>query len=118
MSQVITISPGGVISGLERKPGEGWDFKTIGGDITIERSSDIRWCKHNQKWYIEFLQGFRRGTFLTENTLPKNINCSQQYTVDPQNNLLLFTSYALAVEMEIAVLDWDRLNGMGITQLG
>ncbi len=52
--QVITIAPGGAMSGLQRKRGRGVDVRQF-GHATIERASEITWNEMDQCWHVRLL---------------------------------------------------------------
>ena len=125
--QVITAHPDGTLSGLERKKNQGIDIKYF-GPATVERVSHIVWFerKYGRGWMIEFLQGPRKGKFLTWNDVPNAaVLTAQSVTVDPPypyatgakpdspewDALMLFADYDEAVRVEIAILDADRVEG-------
>ena len=54
MKQVITISPDGGMSGLQRKRGQGIDLRQF-GHAKITRASSIEWHEDLQHWYIKVL---------------------------------------------------------------
>ena len=54
MNQVVTISPDGSLSGLQRKRGKGLDLKQF-GHAQIERASEITWNESAQCWHVHIL---------------------------------------------------------------
>ena len=52
--QVITIAPGGAMSGLQRKRGRGVDVRQF-GHASIERASEITWNEDQQAWTVHVL---------------------------------------------------------------
>ena len=53
-NQVVTIHPGGGISGLQRKRGRGLDLRQF-GHAKIERVSEIIWYEPLQCWRVNVL---------------------------------------------------------------
>ncbi len=114
--QVVTIAPDGVISSLRRK--DGLDLRQF-GNVEIQRISDIKWSTTFQKWYIEIINGPKKGVKLHRNEweqagfceLPHNSHFSLRLL--PRNGpLILFKEYEEAVEAEIIFLDDLRRKGV------
>ena len=109
--QVVTIGPDGILSGLERKRGQGIDLKSF-GKASVERASHIVWREGDDAdrgWIVEFLRGPRESTVL----VPADLD-GTGLTADgshPEDGAALFEDYDAAVRCEIAVLDRDRLSG-------
>lgn len=60
-TQIISIAPDGAISGLQRKPGQGFNLQTLGHAQTV-RASEIAWDETAQAWRIDVLQTAGHGT--------------------------------------------------------
>lgn len=103
-SQIITISPDGVVSGLERKRGQGIDLKAL-GTASVVRVSHVVWREGARRgWAVVFLAGPRKDKVLGP------ADWSEDLPVD-EDGAILFPDYDDAVAAEIAVLDRDRLAG-------
>lgn len=119
--QVITIAANGVMSGLQRKPGEGLDLRQF-GKADIKRASLIEWDEAKQSWFIDILQEAGKGKltyaafieqFPGAGTLKLDELCPSGWDVEfpTDKNPLTFTEYHEAVRVEIAYLDALRLAG-------
>lgn len=114
MKQIVTISPEGIISGLQRKPGQGLDLRKF-GPCTIERASDIRATEDGQRWTVNLMTGpfagrpldvdiaYRAGLFAGQ-------GAGVDAHLDPAG-VLSFDDYDKAVSVEIRALDGLRLQG-------
>jgi hypothetical protein len=110
--QVLTISPTGEVSGLQRKPGQGFDLRKL-GKAQIERVSEIVWDEENQNWFISILRGFFADRLVSSvlwaayvsETLP-GAGCTIR-----DDGVLLFEDYDQAVKAEVEFLDRARLAG-------
>ena len=123
MSQVITIHPGGLASGLQHKRGKGLDLRAL-GPVTITRVSLVTWDEDEQAWFIKFVAGPRAGTEWDLDALVElmetdvaglphhNVNPGNLDGQSGDNKRLYFEDYDDAVRTEIAVLDSDRLGGV------
>jgi hypothetical protein len=115
LKQVITIGPDGVITGLDRKKGEGIDLKKF-GKVSVVRASQIEWHEGNdfRGYKIEFLTGPRSGTTLTVNEYGKYHNNDLPSVINPEGgeDFALFEDYGESVKVEVFVLDSDRLKGI------
>lgn len=120
-TQVITIQPFGVMSGLQRKPGQGLDLRQF-GKADIKRASLIEWNADQQAWFIDVLQEAGRGpvTFVKwANAVAKGGIATARVLLDqitknwkaPGGEPLFFAEYDEAVKVEIAFLDALRLAG-------
>lgn len=121
--QVITIDKAGVMSGLQRKPGQGLDLRQF-GKADIKRASLIEWSEKHQAWFIDVLQDAGRGLLTadrfhvaTDGSRTKCATHDHLSTVCPsgwredETGLLLFSEYDEAVKIEIEYLDALRLAG-------
>lgn len=114
MRQVISISPEGVVSGLQHKKDQGLDLRQF-GRAEIVRASEVVWDDRWQKWRVEFREGAGQyaGTILSPQQLSALGVASQlpAYSVCVILNAVLFDEYDDAVKAEIAVLNTLRLQG-------
>jgi len=115
--QVITITPGGGMSGLQRKPGQGIDLRRF-GRAKISRASLIEWDEAEQAWFINVTQEVGRGRVSvwdyaqTDARMPIADFVPSVRTEKYQpDGLLLFDEYEDAVKAEIAYLDALRKQG-------
>lgn len=116
MKQVITVTPEGVIEGLQHKKGRGMDLRQF-GEADIQRASEIVWVAgHSQKWVIRLMVGVLNGAFVT----PKSwqLMTGKEWTGDTLPGLtvalgevLAFDDYDDAVAAEIEYLDAVRITG-------
>lgn len=124
MRQVITIEPGGIMSGLQRKPGQGLDLREF-GKCSIERASEICWDDTAQKWFVKITsrhQGFidRYMTFISGAMTELDFECmtgkfGDPNELDPYDDgtaIAYFDNYDDAVKAEIEFLDAARLKGL------
>ncbi len=120
MSQVITIHPDGLASGLHYKKGKGLDLRAL-GPVSIERVSLVTWDDVEQAWFIKFIAGPRAGTEWTLEALNgltlvgdmgKGVQPGLPNGKSDGNGRLYFEDYDEAVRTEIVVLDSDRLAGV------
>lgn len=124
MKQVISISPDGVVTGLQRKSGQGLDLRQF-GEARIKRISEIVWCENEQLWvavgHLGWLEGHALNAMLAnEAGIPVTHPALANATV--LNTLLVngrpfvmvpaFRDYDDAVAWEIAVLDGLRSKGI------
>jgi hypothetical protein len=119
--QVITIGPGGEISGLQRKPGQGLDLRTF-GDSIIRRASDIRFDDSHQLWFVQVLQPvavewLERRTGDSRVTMGMFMELSLREPkglsrIAPPAGTLYFSNYDDAVAAEVTFLDALRLIGI------
>lgn len=118
MSQVVTISPEGVISGLQVKPGKGLDLTKI-GKASVERVSLVEWSEEHQGWFVQIIRGPKAGTVLTRAVWAAA--GLREHLEDPGNSIaarvaedgtLLFVDYDDGVRAEIMYLDKLRLQGV------
>lgn len=107
--QVVTISPDGTISGLQRKPGQGVDLRQF-GKAAIVRASEIAWDDHLQKWFVDVMQEAGKGPMTLAKWLDAGLTICQGGGISAQG-LLIFDDYDMAVKAEIAFLDALRLRG-------
>jgi hypothetical protein len=132
MKQVITIGADGSVSGLQVKPGKGFDLRCL-GKAEIKRASEVIWDANSQMWKVELREGAgvycgrMLDMFLAEESLgvdwwdllgdtwvvtttPIKLRNEPEY--DSKNELVLqFQDYDDAVKAEIAVLNGLRLQG-------
>lgn len=105
--QVVTIEPNGRISGLQTKPGKGFDLRSL-GKAKIERASEVLFCEDKQQWYVEIRKGRYSGKRITYPMLSAVTNTTLKFTAsDPT---VYFNEYDDAVKGEIALLDHIRLT--------
>ena len=116
MKQVITIASNGIISGLQRKPGQGINLQQFGPARTT-RASEIVWDEDQQLWFVDILQEAGRGKLTPkrwqdEGLRFESIACEfatgDAFNTDP----IFFRSYDEAVGAEIMFLDALRLKGI------
>lgn len=114
MRQVITITPDGQVSGLQRKPGQGIDLRTF-GHAKIERVSEIEFVEALQRWRISVLRGPFAGRVVTSGLWIEqtgDVFSPAGADLAPRaQDALLFVDYDDAVKAEIAFLDAARLKG-------
>ena len=117
--QVITISPDGVISGLQVKKGRGVDLRSF-GPASIKRVSEIAFDDEAQLWYVSIIDGPFKGNALTirmwSDTVsaggwvePKGLRMPDGWKPD---SVMTFLDYDEAVEAEIAFLNAARSQGV------
>lgn len=121
MTQVITISKTGVVSGLQVKKGKGFDLKSL-GRASIERVSEILWHERTQKWIIKLLDpapAMYRGRLslqvLEHAGFPFPAHATTEEVgifTDVKRTLVLFEDYDDAVITEIAFLNSLRVRGV------
>ena len=127
MSQVITISPRGELSGLQRKRGKGLDLRQF-GHAEIERVSEIVWCADHQRWYVKILSlptgwPLGAGTMTLSNLLwaehvgsdmPAGTDqiCPNESGLLRSVECLYFDDYDDAVAAEVKFLDSMRVQGL------
>lgn len=118
--QVITFSPDGSVSGLQRKPGQGIDLRQF-GKAEIKRASEIVWDTDVQAWYIDVLQEAGQGVVTHDNIRAASREAFYTYVysqgrdglfLTPSRDALFFSNYDDAVKVEIAYLDALRLKGI------
>ena len=105
MKQVITVSPDGSLSGLDRK-NKGVDLRQF-GRARIERVSEIKWNEKRQAWYVEIIAGPLKGHEVT--TADCFRASGYESTIE---DVALFDSYDMAVIAEVAFLDYKRKAGL------
>ena len=105
--QVVTIEPGGRVSGLQVKPGKGFDLRTL-GDAKIERASEVLWDQDKQQWYVEIRKGRYTGKVITWPMMSAVSGQLASYLASEPT--AYFAEYDDAVAAEIAVLDHIRKN--------
>lgn len=126
MKQVISISANGIMSGLQRKPGQGLDLTKF-GPATVTRASEIVWDEAEQAWKIDVLQEAGKGVVTGkdfcmavagDSMFRAAIGAVQITCIAPTLRRdtefaapLLFGSYDDAVRVEIAYLDALRVKG-------
>lgn len=115
MQQVVTISPDGTISGLQRKAGQGLDLRTL-GKASIERVSEIKWDEDRQAWYVEVISGPLTNLILTAQYRHKVAGLEGWFpegaTISTGTGILYFDDYDDAVRAEVEFLDAMRLKGV------
>ncbi len=127
-AQVVTITPDGGISGLQRKKGNGLDLRKL-GHAEIERASEITWSENNQLWLVRVLNE-RAARWMTNPPGHSNILKTSHWRVavgTPMPNgysvvavkpyshgdfWLGFDDYDDAVAAEVAFLDALRVRGI------
>lgn len=125
--QVITISPTGQVSGLQRKRGRGVDVRQF-GHAAIERASEITWNEEQQAWHVHVLNPAavrwmtntmgveHRGATLTSTNwyyaMPALRPPPPKGAVRLFEDWLAFDDYDAAVAAEVAFLDALRLRGV------
>lgn len=121
--QVVTIHTDGSVSGLQRKPGQGFDLRCL-GKATITRASEIVWSEDHQMWYVvpvgeKFtdMLSWRKAFDSAAASLAglERLPAGCQYVrVAAENvvaDVVMAKEYDDAVAFEIAVLDGLRLKG-------
>ncbi len=126
--QVVTITPDGGISGLQRKKDKGLDLRKL-GHVEIERASEITWSENNQLWLVRVLNE-RAARWMTKppgHSFILKIShwCSVVSAVYPKgwdlvavkpyshgDSWLGFDDYDDAVAAEVAFLDALRVRGI------
>ena len=109
--QVITIGPSGQVSGLQRKPSQGIDLRSL-GKAEIVRVSEVLFSPQEQKWYVKVLEGALAGRVVDEALLQEACLAAPETAAVAENGYILFEDYDDAVKMEIQVLDTFRLRGV------
>jgi hypothetical protein len=116
--QIVTVSAGGVISGLQVKPGKGFDLARSGlARAAIVRASEIEWSDMWQAWTVR-LQTTRHagqnvsGTMcLSFDLLSWAFSECGGFVVGEETGDIYFHDYEMAVRLEVAFLDALRLSG-------
>lgn len=132
MQQVITIAPGGAMSGLQRKPGQGLDLTKF-GKADVRRVSEIVWDGDQQAWYVCICEGDHTTRVvewvrehMPEHAAPAPVLRTTHWRLAglegaPQGSHIndiagrcpyYFENYDDAVKAEIAFLDALRLRGI------
>ena len=123
MNQVITISPDGSLSGLQRKRGKGLDLRQF-GHAEIERVSEIVWKADRQRWFVKLLRmpGWSSGMILSDRMwilhvggdLPEGADptCPSESGILQSTECLYFDDYDDAVAAEVKFLDSMRVRGL------
>ena len=128
MKQVITIEPGGIMSGLQVKPGKGLDLTKF-GPANVQRASEICWDDMAQKWFIRLTERHadlvhKLGsdpvvTFVAYAYIVGKAAPDVPHWLDADRDdddelcgAILFDSYDQAVSVEIEFLDAARLRGL------
>ena len=115
MPQVVTITPQGGISGLQRKTGKGLDLRRF-GHAKIERVSEVQWYEENQRWRVQIISGPMTGHTLTTGmvALVKVLDQIEGSTVCHYRGfeILEFDDYDDAVAAEVRYLDALRVQGV------
>ena len=117
--QLITIGPGGAISGLQFKK-KGVNLQAMGKAHT-SRITDIEWQEEKQMWAIRLLQGGMKGELLCIGSFAKatmarlppspkrgHITLSEQ---GPEDTPFLFSDYDDAVDLEVFTIQEATLEG-------
>jgi hypothetical protein len=99
MSQLIFVSPVGVVTSLDTKRGKGIDVKKL-GHAEVIRSSEIIWDTIEQKYSVKFLS-------LSRELLQKN---EGNMLVDDDHNTRFFPDYESAVEAEVIAINKMRME--------
>lgn len=119
--QVITIHPGGAVSGLQVKPGKGLNLQSLGKAKTV-RASEIVWHEDAQAWYVDVLQTPGKGPVtgdklvdaFPEDTDPACAELLARTNARVHKDAyqpIVFDNYEDAVTLEVAYLDTLRLRG-------
>ena len=115
MQQIITITPDGGISGLQRKKGKGLDLRQF-GHAEIERVSEITWNEDRQRWQVYIINGPFTGTLLSQDHLIEyGVDLGERVwgnDIDDPSWPLMFDDYDDAVAAEVAFLDALRVRGI------
>lgn len=117
MKQVITITPGGGMSGLQRKPGQGLDLTKF-GKATVVRASEIVWDEDPQAWTVKLLNTgtVLDGVVLTYRMWDVAVEADYPAGSHPdagvKDQQMRFDDYDQAVKAEIEYLDALRLKGL------
>ncbi len=125
MTQVVTITPQGGISGLQRKAGKGLDLRQF-GHASIERVSEIVWVESSQRWTVHILNKnvadhaggsiLTHGDFyeVTGSYLPDGADKPRGKWPDqcPTDLVIKFDDYDDAVAAEVKFLDALRVSGI------
>ena len=120
MQQVITITPDGGMSGLQRRRGQGLDLRQF-GRARITRVSEVVWVELYQTWAL-MIPSYRGndhlhyrdyhdvvGIFLPEGARNPQDRFPEDEFLDGHS--LTFYEYEDAVAAEIVFLDALRLQG-------
>lgn len=112
--QVITISPDGSVSGLQVKPGKGFDLRKL-GNASITRASEVLFSEQHQLWFVEVREGRFSGQPITDNIMRLAGLTYHDSRIRPDKRIggvLWFSDYDDAVLCEIAVLDGLRFRSL------
>ena len=104
--QVLTVAPGGALSGLQRRRGDGLDLTRM-GRARVERASLVEWEEMMQGWTITPLVGPTRGVVLTIDEFARAHGARRV----AGGSALVFSDYETAVAAEVQYLDALRLRG-------
>ena len=121
MKQVISIHPNGTVEGLLHKKGQGVNLLAL-GKATVVRASEVLWCDSQQRWKVEFREGAGKYNGLIMDgyiIVDAGITGLEQLPdwaqlpncIMGEDSILYFTSYEIAVQAEIDVLNSLRLAG-------
>jgi hypothetical protein len=110
--QAITIGADGSVSGLQVKPGKGFDLRCLGKAI-ITRASEVEWCEARQLWFVTVKEG-RYAGFVIDQAMTEwaGLSALPAGCERRPDNLIMAGEYDDAVRLEIAVLDGLRLKGL------
>lgn len=117
MTQVITVTPDGGMSGLQRKPGKGVDLRAF-GHAAIERASLVEWDEVRQQWYVLILTGRYAEHKLSHPLRLKTVGIPTGQSFYPGSSMVTgtgvyyFPEYEDAVKAEVDFLDALRLRGV------
>lgn len=120
VKQVITISPEGVISGLQMKKGKGIDLRQFGDAPKIERATEVLPTDDGKRWFVKILTGPMAGWEITADDMCSVadqldkicINGGYTFADEYPDARVEFDDYDDAVRAEVAVLNEARLHGV------
>ncbi len=120
MNQVVTITPDGGVSGLQRKRGRGLDLKAM-GHAEVERVSEVSWDTIRQRWYV-VVHGPMTGEVLRYDLIRvcgldfSDVTGRNKFfegsTIATGSGWYLFEDYDDAVAAEVRFLDALRVTGV------
>lgn len=107
----ISVEANGAVSGLQSKPGQGFDLRQL-GKAEIQRASEVLWDQEHQQWFVQIVRGKYAGQIighaLCELVGFKRYGIGIRYMCGAPDNRLVVEDYDEAVRLEIMVLDHIR----------
>jgi hypothetical protein len=113
VTQVITITRDGVLSGLQVKPGKGLDLRQF-GKADIVRASEIAWDGEVQAWFVDVIQEAGRGKLTVAKWRKAGLQGDPAHanSTEADDEVYMFDGYDDAVAAEIEYLNALRWQGI------